>query len=125
MRIVYRMKMRNQMSEKKYIEAVTSREIVKYFIEQKPTGAVAKIAKIAGVDLTGEILEMLEGENLYIPGITSQCRAATVVEVLRVKKLRKNSYEYREKLSEMKKTYNLTKKQILQILRTGNYQSVK
>jgi len=113
------------MNNNDVLETVSTEEIVEYLAKQKPEGAVAKLVKILGTTLTGEIITELQGERLYLPDLTTQCRAVVAVEVLRLKKLNKKSLKYKLKIEEMCKTYDLTKKQVVQILKAGKYVSRK
>jgi len=113
------------MNNNDVLETVSTEEIVEYLAKQKPEGAVAKLVYVLGVTLTGELIDRYQGQRFYLPDLTTQCRAAVAVEVLRLKKLNKNSLKYKLKIDEICKTYDLIKRQVIQILETGKYQSRK
>lgn len=104
-------------------ELVTSmKEITDFLIKEKPKGSIAKLKDIVGEDLVGEILEILQGELIYIPSKASLSRAALVIEILKIKKFQKKDIsEFNYRIKEVRRIYDIKKGKILEIMKTGKY----
>jgi hypothetical protein len=106
-----------------FVEVVSMETIIEHLVKHEPEGDIARLQAVLGTSLTATICEQLSGQRLWIPKLSTLWRIVAVIEVMKLKGLDQDGAEFHERQMELRRVYKLTKKQLMDILKTGKYQS--